>query len=140
MAKLKIGLWVALAVFLAALAGWLYGWSGTGALRSELEAQRLHAQLLEARAQILDARVNVYSVNFGDASRNLEYAKGPMRAARDTLDRAGKRDLAAKLEAAAQNAAEAQQLASKLSQDANGRAGEASRLVYEVLQATQSGQ
>jgi hypothetical protein len=95
--------------------------------------------LLEARTQILDARINIYSVNFGDASRNLEYAKGPMRTARELLDRAGKRELAAKLEAAAVQATEAQQLASKLSQDANGRAGEASRLVYEVLQAT-SGQ
>lgn len=141
MTKLKLGLWVALALVVAALAGWLYGRSGTSTLRDEVEAKRLQVQLLEARGQLLDARVNVYTVNFGNASRNLEWSKGPMRGAREYLESHGYRDLAAKLEAAAQRTAEAQQLAAKFSQDANSRAGDASRLIDEVLQATKpSGQ
>jgi hypothetical protein len=138
MTKFKLGLWVALAVLLAALGGWLYGWSDTSALRREVAAKRLRLQLLEARTQILDARVNVYTVNFGNASKNLEYAKPPLRAAREVLEGLGQRELSAKLEAALQQTSEAQTLASKFSQDANSRAGDASRLIDEVLQATQA--
>jgi hypothetical protein len=136
MTKFKLGLWVTLAVLLAALGGWIYGWSGTSALRSEVAAKRLRLQLLEARTQILDARVNVYTVNFGNASKNLEFAKPPLRAARELLEQQGQRELSAKLESALQQASEAQQLASKFNQDANSRAGDASRLIDEVLQAT----
>jgi len=80
--------------------------------------------------------VNIYSVNFGDASRNLEYSKPSLTTARGLLEKAGRRDLVDKIDAALRSTHEAQQLASKLSQDANGRAGEAASLVNDVLQAT----
>lgn len=33
-------------------------------------------RLLEGRAALLDARLDIYSVNFGDASRHFEAAHG----------------------------------------------------------------
>lgn len=141
MTKLKLGLWAALALVVVALLGWLYGRSGTSPLRTELESKRLQVQLLESRSHLLDARVSTYMVNFGNASRSLEYAKGPMRGAREYLERNGYRDLAAKLEAATLRTTEAQQLAAKFSQDANSRAAAAVDLIDEVRTATKpSGQ
>jgi hypothetical protein len=136
MTRLKLGMWVGLAIVLAAALGWLYGWSGSRAATSQLEETRLRMSLLTARVQILDARVNIYSVNFGDASRNLEYSKPSLTTARALLENAGRRDLVDKIDAALRSTTEAQQLASKLSQDANGRAGEAASLINEVIQAT----
>lgn len=136
MTKTKLGLFIALGVLLAAFAGWLYGWSGTRPLAREAAAKTLRLQLTEARMKILDARVDVYTANFGNASRNLEHAKGPLQAARVTLRSSGPDGAAAKIDEAITRAAEAQQLASKFSQDANGRAGQASQLIDEVLQAT----
>ncbi len=136
MTKFKIGLWIGLAVLLAALAGWIFGWSSTSSLRTELAAKSLRLQLLEARTQILDARVNVYTVNFGNASRHLEYSKPPLEAASNGLKADSKVDLSQKLDQAVAFVNEAQQLAVKFSQDANSRAGDAARLIDEVLAAT----
>jgi hypothetical protein len=83
-----------------------------------------------------DARVDVYTANFGNASRNLEHAKAPLQAARITLQSSGPDGAVAKIDEAILRATEAQQLASKFNQDANGRAGQASQLIDEVLQAT----
>jgi hypothetical protein len=136
MNRLKLGAWIALAVVLAAVLGWLYGWSGGRSASTALETTRLRTCLLQARLQILDARVNIYSVNFGDASRNLEYSKPELTNARALLESAGRRDLVEKIDTALTRTREAQQLAAKLSQDANGRAGEAASLINDVLQAT----
>jgi hypothetical protein len=133
MTRFKIGVWIALAVGLAALVGWLYGWSGMRPLQRQLEHTRLRQQLCEARMKVLDARVDVFTANFGNASRNLEYAKPPLQAARTWLQGRGQQKLAATLVTAVEMATQAQQLASKFSQDANSRAGEASRLIDEVL-------
>jgi hypothetical protein len=134
--RLKLGLWVALAIVLAAAVGWLYGWSGGRSAATALESTKLRTSLLQARVQLLDARVNLYSVNFGDASRNLEYAKPELTTARALLDSAGRRDLVDKIDGALKSIRSAQELSAKLSQDANGRAGEAASLVNDVLQAT----
>jgi hypothetical protein len=136
MTKYKLGLFIALGVLVAALAGWLYGWSGTRPLAREAAAKTLRLHLTEARMKILDARVDVFTANFGNASRNLEHAKGPLQAARAALQSSGPDGAAAKVGEAITRATEAQQLASKFSQDANGRAGQASQLIDEVLQAT----
>ena len=136
MTKMKIGLWISLAVVLAALAGWLYGWSGTASLRHEVATTGLRLLLAEARMKALDARVDIYTTNFGNASRNLEYVKAPLQQARERVSGERRPELVAKIDAALQQATEAQQLASKFSQDANGRAGEVSRLIDDVLQAT----
>ena len=136
MARLRIALIIAAGVLAALVAGWLYGWSGTRPLSREVTATRLRLQLTEARMKVLDARVDLFTANFGNASQNLETAKRPLEAARAALRGDGRAELEKQLETALQHTTEAQQLASKFNQDANSRAGEAGRLIADVLQAT----
>jgi hypothetical protein len=124
-----------LVLMVTTLVGYSYGRSGTSALRAEVESQRLRLQLAEARGQLLDARVAVYMVNFGQAGQHLTFAAPGLAAARATLAATRRPELAAKLEAAEKELHAARDLASKVSQDANGRAAEAARLVGEVMVA-----
>ncbi len=135
MPKWKLAGIALIVLIVTLLAGYLYGRSGTSALRAEVESQRLRLQLAESRGQLLDARVAVYLVNFGQASQHLTYAAPGLAAARATLAETRRPELAAKIEAAEKELAAARDLASKVSQDANGRAGEAARLVGEVMVA-----
>ena len=135
MTKWKLAGIVILALVVTALASYLYGRSGTSALRTELATTRQRLQLAEARGQILDARVAIYLVNFGQASQHLTYARPGLAAARSALADSRQTELAAKLESAEKELAAARELAAKLSQDANARAGEAARLVGDVMQA-----
>jgi hypothetical protein len=132
LAKAGIGLAV---VILLVVAAWLYGRSTTAPDRAAADAVRLRAMLLESRTQVLDAQVSLYSTNFGNAARHLEYAKPPLSAASGQLAGDGRTELAAKVDTALQQVEAARDLAAKLSLDANSRAGEASRLLGEVLSA-----
>jgi hypothetical protein len=123
------------AVALAALVSFFYGRSGASVDREALEATRLRLQIVESRAQVLDGRVSLYLVNFGDAGRHFAFAKGPLGPARATLVSRGRTELVTKLDAASKELDAAQELASKLNQDANSRAAEAARLLNDVLQA-----
>jgi hypothetical protein len=126
---------IAGAIILAWLVSLLYVRSGYSVDRTELETTRLRLQLVEARAQLLDARVSLYLVNFGDASGHLTFAKAALAPARATLVGRGQTELVAKLDQAIATIGTAQNQASRLSQDANSRAGEAARLLNEVIQA-----
>lgn len=135
MPKIKAIASIAAAVALAALVSFFYGKSGASADREAVVAARLRLQLVEARAQVLDGRVSLYLVNFGDAGRHFAFAKGPLPAARATLSGQGRQDLVDTLDRVGKELDGAQDLASRLSQDANSRAAEAARLLNDVLQA-----
>jgi len=126
---------IALAILLAGLLGIGYGRSTTSVARGDLESARLRLQVVEARAQVLDARVSLYLVNFGDASRHLAAAKSTLAQTGATLTGARQPELASKVDRAIAEINAAHDQASRLSQDANGRAGEAARLLGEVLHA-----
>ena len=126
---------VAAALLVAALGGWLWGTSGRSAMTRALETSELRAELLGARAATLDARVAVYSVNFGEASRHLEDARGLLRRADERLKSLGRDDEVKQLETALAGIDDAQRLAGKLDQNANSRAGEAAKIVSDVLAA-----
>ena len=68
--KLILGIGVALLVALGV--GWAWGASGRSDITRALRIAELRGGLLEGRAAVLDARLDIYSVNFGDASRHLE--------------------------------------------------------------------
>jgi hypothetical protein len=123
------------AILVMIVVAWAYGRSGTAPLREEVAAARLRLMLVEARAQVLDAQISLYTTNFGSAAQHLQYAKPPLDAAAAQLTRQGKADLAQKAGAALQQVETARDLAAKLNLDANSRAGEASKLLGEVLQA-----
>ena len=57
-----------------------------------LQASELRGELLGARAAVLDARVAIYSVNFGEASRHLEDARGLLGRADERLTSLGRDD------------------------------------------------
>src|SRR5688572_15911768 len=133
MIKLVLGITVGLAV--ALLAGWIWGASGRSDMARALQTSELRAELLGARAAVLDARVAIYSVNFGEASRHLENARGLLRRADERLKNLGRDDDVKQVQTALASIDDAQRMAGKLDQSANSRAGEAARIVADVLAA-----
>jgi hypothetical protein len=100
-----------------------------------LQASELRGELLGARAAILDARVAIYSINFGEASRHLEDARGLLRRANERLKNLGRDDEVKQVQTALASVDDAQRMAGKLDQSANSRAGEAAKIVADVLDA-----
>lgn len=132
MTKLVLGIAGGLAV--AFLVGWMWGTSGRSAMVRALQTSELRGELLGARAATLDARVAIYSVNFGEASRHLEDARGLLRRADDRLKSLGRDDEVQQIEKALASVDEAQRMAGKLDQGANSRAGDAAKMVGDVLE------
>jgi hypothetical protein len=135
MSRVKVIAAIVAAVSLAALLSFFYGRSGASVEQAAFENLRLRLQMVEARAQVLDGRVSLYLVNFGDAGRHFAFAKGPLAAARATLSGRSETEQVGRVDQALKEIDAAQELASRLSQDANSRAGEAARLLNDVIQA-----
>jgi hypothetical protein len=100
-----------------------------------LQTSELRGELLGARAAVLDARVAIYSVNFGEASRHLEDARSLLGRADERLKRLGWAAEVRQVQTAQASIDEAQRMAGKLDQSANSRAGEAAKLIADVLDA-----
>ncbi len=132
---MKLILWVAGGLVVALLAGWIWGRSGQSDTARALQTSELRGDLLGARAAVLDARVAVYSVNFGEASRHLEDARGLLGRAEERLKRLGRDDQVKQVQAAQATIEDAQRMAGKLDQNANSRAGEAAKMIADVLDA-----
>jgi hypothetical protein len=131
--KLALGVVAGLAV--ALLAGWILGRSGRPDMAPALQTAELRGELLGARAAVLDARVAIYNVNFGEASRHLEDARGLLRRADARLKSLGRDDEVRQVQTALASMDEAQRTAGKLDQSANSRAGEAAKALADVLDA-----
>jgi hypothetical protein len=135
MNRLKLGVGIFVAFLVALLAAWLWGASGKRDLQAALDAAELRNDLLAARGAVLSARVDLYIVNFGDASRDFETARTALRRAEDRLKRIGRDEDVKRLTVALAQLDEAQQFAGKLDQTANARAAEAMRPIDEMLAA-----
>jgi hypothetical protein len=133
MTKLVLGIAVGLTV--ALLAGWIWGRSDRSDMARALQTSELRGDLLGARAAVLDARVAIYSVNFGEASRHLEGARGLLRRADERLKSLGRDDEVRQTQTALASIDDAQRMAGKLDQSANSRAGEAAKVIADVLAA-----
>jgi len=133
MKKVKLVLGVLIALVVVLLGGWMWGASGKGTLDRALEASELSNDLLEARSSVLAARVDLYSVNFGDASRHLESARAQLGRAEEQLTGLGRKDDVKQLQTASAQIDEAQRLARQLDQSANTRAAEAATIIDKVL-------
>ncbi len=131
MAKLVLG--IAIGLVIAFLAGWFWGSSGRSDADRALQTSELRGELLGARAAVLDARVAIYSVNFGEASRHLEGARGLLGRANDRLKSLGRDDAGKQVQTALASIDDAQRMAGKLDQSANARAGEAAKVLAAVL-------
>jgi hypothetical protein len=86
-ATTKLILRIGLALLVAGGAGWVLGASGRSNSDRALQVAELRAELLEGRAALLDARLDIYSINFGDASRHLDAARRCPRPHCETLTR-----------------------------------------------------
>ncbi len=129
-----LGVGVALVVALGA--GWVWGASGRPDLNRGLQIAELRDGLLVGRAAVLDARLDIYSVNFGEASRHLEAARSALRAAVARLNGLGRQADTKPLELALAKIDEAQRMAGQLNQDANALAADASKAINDVLDTT----
>jgi len=105
--------------------GYAWGAYGRSSIQTALDEARQQLDLAEARGHLLDARVSLYNMNFGDASRRLEEAKGPLRRTHQRFVDDDKDDAARALGTALEQVDEAQRLANKLDQAANTKTGEA---------------
>lgn len=133
--RTKLILGVAAAVLVAFFAGWAFAtWGGPDTAAALREAE-LRGELLGARAAVLDARVAIYSVNFGQASAHLENARGLLRRAAERLTALGRDAEAAQAASALAAIDEAQRMAGKLDQSANTRAGDAAKMLSDLLAA-----
>lgn len=130
--KLILGIGVALLVALGV--GWAWGASGRSDINRALQSAELRNGLLEGRAAVLDARLEIYSVNFGEASRHFEAARSALRAAAVRLNGLGRQEDAKRLEIALTRIDEAQRMAGQLNQDANALAAEAAKAINDVLE------
>jgi hypothetical protein len=113
--------------------GWVWGVSGRSNSDRALQIADLRAELLEGRAAVLDARLDIYSVNFGEASRHFEAARTALRVANARLLSLSRTEDAKSLEAVLTRIDEAQRLAGQLSQDANALAADAAKTIGDVL-------
>lgn len=127
---------VAVAILIAGFGGYFWGASGRAEAERSLQALQLRQDLIEGRGALLDTRVDIYGVNFGDASKHLETARASLRRAHDQLKKLDRVDDAARLEAALTGIDDAQRMAGNLDQNANTRSAEAAKLVADVLEAT----
>lgn len=125
MSRGKVVLSIIAALLITLGVGFAWGASGRFSIQRALDDTTQHLDLAEARGRILDARVNLYNVNFGDASRNLEEAKAPLRRVRERYQDQGRSDSAGSIDAAIRHVDEAQRLAGSLDQSSNARAGQA---------------
>jgi hypothetical protein len=121
----KLVLTVLVLLLVAFGLGFAWGASGRSTAQSALDGVLQQVDLSEARGHILEARVSLYNVNFGDAQRQLDDAKGPLTKARDRALADGKKEAAAALTAALGHVQDAQRLAGRLDATANNQASEA---------------
>jgi hypothetical protein len=131
--KLKLAGWVALGLLIAVLGGWIWGASGRSELLRRAEAADLRLALADTRARLLQSRVDIYNVNFGDASKNLEAAKVPLGSAIAGLERAGLAELAGSATKVMTQLDTAQRQAGGLDQGANTTAGEAASAIESII-------
>lgn len=132
--KRVFGFTIALLVALGA--GWVWGASGRSDLTRELRNAELRHGLLEGRAAVLDARLDIYSVNFGEASRHLEEARRAVRAAEARFNSLGRQADTKPLELALAKIDQAQRMAGELNQNANALAADAAKALNDVLDTT----
>jgi len=133
---MKLILGIGVAVLVALGAGWAWGASGRSDITRALQIAELRDGLLEGRAAVLDARLEIYSVNFGEASRHLEAARSTLRAADARLKGLDRQDDSKRLEVAFTRIDEAQRMAGQLNQDANALAADAAKAINDVLGST----
>jgi hypothetical protein len=118
--KLLTGIAVAVCVTLGI--GWLWGASGKSSVELARQGLEERLDLSEARRAILDGRVSLFLVNFGDASRHFDEARGFIEHAQLRWRETGQAERAGRLEVVLAHARDAQRLAAALDAGAQNAA------------------
>jgi hypothetical protein len=113
------------ALLLAVLGGWIWGAADRLHATDALSRSGAGLHLANGRAYLLQARVDLFEVNFGDASRDLEAARAELKTAEKALDEQGRKAEAESVGKALIRIDDGQQLAGRLDQSANARLAEA---------------
>jgi hypothetical protein len=123
-----------IALMVAWLVGWIMGRSGKPEIEAALGKAELRLAVEEARSRLLEARVDLFTLNFGNASRRFEEAKLSLRSAAERLADEGPDSASAQIAVALRQADEGQAFANKLDQTANARAAEALSAIDRALE------
>ena len=119
-------------VAVAFLAGLVSGTLGRSAAERERDENHMLLQIQTGVARTLAGRVAIYNVNFGDASREFENARGMFAQARDTLNATDRAADAAVLDKVIALVTEAQRMSGVLDQGANTKAAEAIEALRQI--------
>lgn len=144
MNRVKLALYLILALLVVLLAGYLWGGAGRSALQARLDDTELRLDLSEGRADLLAARVagsrtgracasSLFEVNFGRASQHLQAAKSPLQDAEKRLTDGNRNDEAGRVREVAARVTQAQDQAGRVDQSANTRLAEAIALLEQVI-------
>ncbi len=123
--SLKFLSWIAAVIVAAGLSGWIYGASGRSNVDQARRDAVQRANLMEARALILDGQVQIFLVNFGDASRRYEAARVVIERMQTAFREVGQAERAGRLEIPLSSLRDAQRLASSLDGGARNSGDEA---------------
>ena len=110
------------AVVLSFAIGWISGASGRNALEREQSRLQLQHDFTRARAALLEGRVSLFLVNFGDASKRFEEARGIVESLQTRLRDQGDAAGAGKLDAVLTSVKDAQRLSASVDQGAQSAA------------------
>ncbi len=90
MAKLKIVLWGVVAALVVLALGWLWGASGRWDAEARDRDAQLRLRLADSRGALALARVDLFELNYGQASRHLQQAKDALSDASKRFESSGK--------------------------------------------------
>jgi hypothetical protein len=121
-------LWGAVAALVILGVGWVWGSSGRWSAAAAEQEARLHLHLAEARGALALARVDLFELNYGQASRHLQEGKDSLEDAAAILEK-NRPSQAEVVRNAIARTVEAQQRAASVDTSANERAAEALRLL-----------
>lgn len=125
MAKLKVVLWGVVAALVVLAVGWLWGASGRWDAEASNRDAQLRLRIADARGALALARVDLFELNYGQASRHLQLARDALADASSRFDAAGQKAAGDGVRQALARTGEAQQLAASVNTAANERAAEA---------------
>ena len=119
-------------VAVAFLAGLVSGTLGRSAAERERDENQLQLQIQTGIARTLAGRVAIYNVNFGDASREFQAAKGMFEQVRVTLNATDRAADAAVLDKVIALVDEAQRMSGAMDQAANTKGAEAIEALRQI--------
>lgn len=125
MTKARLALAGLLAVLVVLFAGYLWGASGRGAAEDRAGALEVRLRAAEAQRALAVARVDLFELNYGQASRRLEDARRAVERLATLVSREGPREAEAPIQEAAGHTRQAQQLLAQMDQAAGSRAADA---------------